>query len=57
MNNAKHCKESIRGERVILLKPEELELTQIERIMRDGNSAMIRWPLFRSGEGRASLYG
>lgn len=54
MNNAKHWKESIRGERVISLKPEELELTQIERIMRDGNSAMIRWPLFRSG-GRQSF--
>lgn len=57
MNNAKHCKENMRGERVISPEPEDLELTQIKRIMRGGNCAMIRWLLFRSGEGRASLYG
>ena len=55
--NDKHCKENMRGERVLSLEPEDLELAQVERIMRGGNCAMIRGPLFHSGEGRASLYG
>lgn len=44
-------------ERVVSLKPKDLELTQIGRIMRDGNPAMVRWPLFSSAESRASLHG